>query len=51
MWRVLQDFAASDIKCVAYMALKRGERQRQSRIPGMALLLSCAAITRSMRPS
>ena len=38
---------ASDIKCVAYMALKRGAPERRpARTPGMALLHSCAAITR-----
>ena len=41
---------ASDIKCVAYMALKRG-RARRSRTHGTAWRRSCAAITRSMKPN
>ena len=37
---------ASDIKCVAYMALKRGAASGESRTRGMALRHFCAAITR-----
>ena len=39
---------ASDIKCVAYMALKRGRQQKMAagKTPGTAWLHSCAAITR-----
>ena len=41
---------ASDIKCVAYMALKRGAAGKAA-TRGTASLHSCAAITRSTKPS